>query len=297
MKNKLQRIGLWTLCLCLTLVLASCQKEELPSPPEPQTEEAMTKAMGTCSTCNIWNQLNSDGKCLKCAYSPTETCNICRKKCQAKNERMRHCNVCSQYKDSSHDCQRCNTCGSRDDCNCDNPNPGGPIGASPSAAITTALRGKITSVQLNAVIVGQNFYNQSPYLSHSNLYRHGIYQLSDMSTARAKTRNSFVSDAREFLKDKNRRIYYFGMALHPILTAYIPLPIFAKTLDLHPYPNSGSGSIDQVVGCGAATTADETVGHVWNELKKLNSSATDTQIGAVYDLWAAAASDGWNNIL
>ena len=117
---------------------------------------------------------------------------------------------------------------------------------------------------------------------------HGMYVWEDNNSrniAYEKLRNYFIQKMGFYINGKN--LMYFGEGIHPVLDTYVDLQTRIDMLDYYSY--NTKGNIIHGLNCALYVNdpdpCTDAVLYIYNTLNELPSTATNEQIGAVFDHW------------
>ncbi len=261
--------------------------------------------------------------------SNTGPCKYCKKNdCKYKNQMAHHCTTCGQY-DSYTDpfnsecvCARCGTCGKRysgrfqiEACSCgatiekigceicktlicnhllygDDAPPGAPVFA-PTAheeMLKNIFAEELTYGEFKYFRDGSHTIDAYEYQTSGNEYLHGMrYYTDNQNNALTNMKNHFIQKMRGFVQYGD--MLALGEGFHPILDTYLDMETRKNMLASYSY----AALYNIVHGMNAApyainpTPCTEAVTYIYNALSNLPSSASDEQIGAIFDQWVSMA--------
>ena len=133
------------------------------------------------------------------------------------------------------------------------------------------------------------------YQSRGDEYRHGLYVYGDnitQSIAQTKMRDNFIYKMGGFVR--NRDMASFGEGLHSILDTYVEIQTRVNMLNYYTYDNK----LNVVHGMNASpyihnpVPCTEAAQFIYDALKALPSTASDTEVGAVFDQWVSMVQGG-----
>ena len=119
-------------------------------------------------------------------------------------------------------------------------------------------------------------------------YLHGMFVWENNNSrdeAYTKMRNHFIQKMGAYVRGRN--LTMFGEGLHPVLDTYVDLQTRIDMLDYYSFNTKGN----IIHGLNCALYVDDPVPctnavlYIFNTLLDLPSTATDAQIGAVFDHW------------
>lgn len=256
-----------------------------------------------------------------------DKCRFCKEdKCDYKNQPFNHCNVCGKEdpKDASWKskciCYRCGTCGQRKGfCNCskpikppgcyicgkmfcahmfhDNSEPGTPnipLITIHEGIINDMLGYLLTVETFRDMRMGCHVADQS-YRSEGYEYLHGLYVYRDnmsQSAALKQMRDHFIFRMGYYVRD--RSFTQLGEGLHPLLDTYLEVQLRIDMLDYYSYEFKhniveGHNVAPYTINSAPCVNA---ILFVYGELNVLEETATDEQIGGVFDRWVEKANGG-----
>lgn len=249
--------------------------------------------------------------------------------CQAFNDGFNHCNVCGQYdpkNDPSKSkcvCARCQSCGKHytgrwkidPTCTCgatiekvgceicktlicnhllygDDDPPGAPVFA-PTAheeMLKNIFAEELTYGEFKYFRDGSHTIDAYEYQTSGNEYLHGMrYYTDNQNNALTNMKNHFIQKMRGFVQYGD--MLALGEGFHPILDTYLDMETRKNMLASYSY----AALYNIVHGMNAApyainpTPCTEAVTYIYNALSNLPSSASDEQIGAIFDQWVSMA--------
>lgn len=131
-------------------------------------------------------------------------------------------------------------------------------------------------------------------------YLHGIYGYRDNSsqnTAKAQMRSHFISRMGQFVRSGSWMS--FGEGLHPVLDTYISLQDRIDMLGYYSYETMRNIVDGQNIAPYTINSAPcwQAVLLILSELNTLEPTATDAQIGAVFDKWVGTTGGDGDLIL
>ena len=257
---------------------------------------------------------------------PPIPCMYCHEpKCEAKDDRTKHCPMCGKYElkifpyTSNCICRRCNSCGANikpayDKCpTCNKPVPkpevcklcgnwyclhlGNIPGSNPSETsphieqakmLGVILSDKLTAEQFNEVLSGSYAADQPYFQSAGYEYIHGLYVAGyndEHQTAYSNMRNHFINRAGMFLRYNS--YYHLADALHPVLDTYVEKQTRLDMLEYYSYTTMQIIPYNMNLNPYNSDPASCTkaVRYIYNALVTLGGSATDDQIASVFDHW------------
>ena len=121
-----------------------------------------------------------------------------------------------------------------------------------------------------------------------NEYLHGMFVWEDNNSrniAYEKLRTYFIQKMKLYVNGKN--LMYFGEGIHPVLDTYVDLQTRIDMLDYYSY--NMKGNIIHGLNCALYVNdpapCTNAVLYIYSALNELPSTATDAQVGAVFDQW------------
>lgn len=247
-------------------------------------------------------------------------CLICSKiTCPFKHSFGSHCMDCKQVRAECM-CTRCPKCGYKgDECYCDEPaihptncqfcgklicphlngsSNDGPIAIDFTSAhdniLNAVLSPRMTMEQFKRLRYG-SYQADLEYQNAGDEHLHGMYVPEDnfsQNIALARMRGHFVCMARHFVAVDS--YVDLGWALHPILDTYVEMPIRKNMLNYYTYANLNNvvHGMNSAPYVNNPTPCTEAVHYVFDALKALPSTASDTQIGEIFDQWVGTTGGG-----
>lgn len=110
-------------------------------------------------------------------------------------------------------------------------------------------------------------------------------------------RNLFIDNIRMFIYfgPESYSFYYLGVALHPVVDTYIPTDKRIEMLNYYSYDSkyniiNGQYIIPYEYDASHCTKA---VKYIYNAAQNLASSASDAEIGAIFDGWLKTVGGGY----
>lgn len=253
--------------------------------------------------------------------------------CRAKNVSSLHCPICRQYDnpgytydpDSQCKCRRCGNCGQRippgqETCSCGTEveipefcsvcgmvgcphmiGAGGPNNYPPPpdhmhhVMVDPLMHKELTKEECEMVKAGSNAIDVS-YLNEGNEYKHGLYVTGNDELHKAALimmSRHFTAWAGDFVRYGS--YYSLGYALHPIMDTYVPVQTRIDMMSYYTYRNlwnivDGSNVVPYTSSTGPSISA---VRYVCTALKALPSSATESDISAVFHQWLKMTGGGY----
>lgn len=249
--------------------------------------------------------------------------------CISPNDITSHCTFCGRYDNPNYPfssgciCSRCGTCGKRytgrwklqATCTCgatiekigceicktlicnhllygDDDPPGDPIFA-PTAheeMLKNIFANELTYGEFKYFRDGSHTIDAYEYQTSGNEYLHGMrYYTDNQNNALTNMKNHFIQKMRGFVQSGD--MLALGEGFHPILDTYLDLETRKNMLASYSYATL----YNIVHGMNAApytinpTPCTDAVTYIYNALSNLPSSASDEQIGAIFDQWVSMA--------
>ena len=284
------------------------------------TEENMAEILEIVDNAILYSETSSLHPISK-SNSNSETCTYCGKTaCVYKNDISKHCVFCSRYKTNCI-CARCGRCGKRikgdalmTTCSCgekidievcgtcgmtlcahmypelyeDRP-PYVPEVVVHEQMLLEIFNKTFSIGNFQAVKNGSHGIDtDADYQKTGYEYLHGIYVWENNNSrdeAYTKLRNHFIQKMGAFVRGKNMTL--FGEGLHPVLDTYVDLQTRIDMLDYYSFNMKGN----IIHGLNCALYVDDpkpctdAVLYIYNALFDLPLTATDAEVGAIFDQW------------
>lgn len=141
---------------------------------------------------------------------------------------------------------------------------------------------------------GSHFIDaSSEYQNAGYEYLHGMYVYQDNTShtiAQTQMRNNFINKMAGFVRAGD--MWSLGEGFHPVLDTYVELQVRIDMLNYYSYAMKGNAvhGLNSALYVNNPAHCTEAVMYIFNALKALPTTASDTQIAAVFDQWVSMVS-------